>query len=34
MIEQYPLDKEGRDKAFEHLDHGEMRYRGVLVAQD
>ena len=34
MIEEYPLSKEGIEKAFEHLDHGEMRYRGVLVAQD
>ena len=34
MIEKFPLDKEGIDKAFEHLDYNEMRYRGVLVAQD
>ncbi len=34
VIETFPLDKEGIEKAFEHLDHGEMRYRGVLVAQD
>ena len=34
VIERFPLNKEGIEKAFEHLDHGEMRYRGVLVAQD
>lgn len=34
IIETYALDKEGIEKAFEHLDQGEMRYRGVLVAQD
>lgn len=34
IIEKFPLNKEGVEKAFEHLDHGEMRYRGVLVAQD
>lgn len=34
MIEEFPLNKDGIEKAFEHLDHGEMRYRGVLVAQD
>lgn len=34
IIEKFPLNKEGIEKAFEHLDHGEMRYRGVLVAQD
>lgn len=28
------MDKEGIDKAFEHLDHGEIRDRGVFVAQD
>ena len=33
IIETFPLNKEGIEKAFEHLDHGEMRYRGVLVAQ-
>ena len=34
MIEKLPLDKGGIDEAFEHLDHGEMRYRSVLVTQD
>ena len=34
LIEEFPLNEEGIEKAFEHLDHGEMRYRGVLVAQD
>ena len=34
IVERFPLSKEGIEKAFEHLDHGEMRYRGVLVAQD
>ena len=33
IIEKFPLTKEGIEAAFEHLDHGEMRYRGVLVAQ-
>ena len=33
-IEKLPLDKEGIDDAFKHLDHNELRYRGVLVAQD
>ena len=34
IIEKFPLNKEGIEKAFEHLEHGEMRYRGVLVAQN
>ena len=34
IVEKFPLDKEGIEKAFEHLDHGEMRYRGVLVAEE
>ena len=34
IIESFPLTKEGIEKAFERLDHGKMRYRGVLVAQD
>lgn len=34
VIEKFPLNKEGIERAFEHLDHGEMRYRGVLVAED
>ena len=34
VIEEFPLNKEGIEKAFEHLDQGEMLYRGVLVAQD
>lgn len=34
FIDNFPLNKEGVEKAFEHLDHGEMRYRGVLVAQN
>ena len=34
MIQEFPLSKEGIEEAFDHLEHGEMRYRGVLVAQD
>lgn len=34
IIEKFPLNKEGIEKAFEHLGKGQMRYRGVLVAQD
>lgn len=33
MIEKFLLTKEGIEKALQHLDHGEMRYRGVLVAE-
>ncbi|KAL2046347.1 hypothetical protein N7G274_001794 [Stereocaulon virgatum] len=33
IIEKFPLNKKGIEEAFEHLDKGEMRYRGVLVAQ-
>lgn len=33
VIETFPLTKEGVEGAFEHLDKGQMRYRGVLVAQ-
>lgn len=33
MIKKFPLNKEGIEKAFERLGHGEMRYRGVLVAE-
>ena len=32
IIEKFPLTKEGVEQAFEHLDEGKMRYRGVLVA--
>ena len=32
-IETFSLTKEGIEQAFEHLNKGEMRYRGVLVAQ-
>ncbi|KAK3167467.1 hypothetical protein OEA41_010594 [Lepraria neglecta] len=32
IIEKFPLNKMGIEQAFEHLDKGEMRYRGVLVA--
>ena len=32
LIEKFPLDKDGITKAFDHLDSGKMRYRGVLVA--
>ena len=34
MIETFPLNTKGIEEAFEHLEHGELRYRGVLVAQD
>ena len=34
LIEKFPMSKEGIEKAFERLGKGEMRYRGVLVAQD
>lgn len=34
IIEKFPLNKKGIEQAFEHLDKGEMRYRGVLVAQE
>ena len=33
VIEKFPMNKEGIEEAFEHLDNGEMRYRGVLVAE-
>lgn len=31
MIEEFPMDVEGIEKAFKHLEDGNMRYRGVLV---
>jgi len=33
IIEKFPLNKEGIEKAFEHLDQGERRHRGVLVTE-
>ena len=33
VIEEFPLTKKGIEKGFEHLENGNMRYRGVLVAQ-
>jgi D-arabinose 1-dehydrogenase-like Zn-dependent alcohol dehydrogenase len=34
VIQKFPLNKEGIEEAFTKLEHGEMRYRGVLVSQD
>lgn len=31
LIEEFPMDVEGIEKAFKHLEDGNMRYRGVLV---
>ena len=33
VIEEFPLTKEGIEQSFEHLESGNMRFRGVLVAQ-
>ena len=33
VIEKFPLNKEGIERAFQHLDEGKMRYRGVLVTE-
>jgi D-arabinose 1-dehydrogenase-like Zn-dependent alcohol dehydrogenase len=33
IIEQFPMTVEGITEAWEKLEHGKMRYRGVLVAQ-
>jgi len=33
IIEMFPLNKGGIGKAFEHLDQGERRHRGVLVTE-
>jgi len=33
VIERFPLSREGIEGAFERLERGEMRYRGVLVAE-
>lgn len=33
VIQTFALDKKGIDEAFKTLEDGEMRYRGVLVAQ-
>lgn len=32
MINEFPMTKAGIEEAFEHLNSGRMRYRGVLVA--
>jgi len=32
-LERFPLTKEGIDTSLKKLENGEMRYRGVLVAQ-
>ena len=34
IIETFPLNKKGIEEAFEKLDNGKMRYRGVLVAKE
>ncbi len=33
-IDKFPSTKEEIEKAFEHLDHGEMRYRGVWLPSE
>lgn len=33
IIQTFPMSKQGIDEAFETLEGGKMRYRGVLVAQ-
>ncbi|KAK5941448.1 hypothetical protein PMZ80_006727 [Knufia obscura] len=33
IIQTFPMSKQGIDQAFEALEGGKMRYRGVLVAQ-
>ena len=33
IVQTFPLDLDGINKAFETLEGGNMRYRGVLVAQ-
>ena len=33
IIQTYPMTKQGIEQAFEALEGGKMRYRGVLVAQ-
>ncbi|KAI9823144.1 MAG: hypothetical protein M1832_002587 [Thelocarpon impressellum] len=34
IIQTFPLTVEGLEQAFERLEGGQMRYRGVLLAQD
>jgi alcohol dehydrogenase (NADP+) len=34
MVETFPMTTEGAEKAFDKLERGEMRYRGVLVRDD
>ena len=33
IVQEFPLTLEGVKEAFEKLENGQMRYRGVLVAQ-
>lgn len=33
VVELFPMTSEGIEEAMAKLDRGEMRYRGVLVAQ-
>ena len=33
IIQKYPLNEKGIETAFDHLNGGKMRYRGVLVAE-
>ena len=34
IIQTFPLNEKGIDEAFNVLEGGRMRYRGVLVAED
>jgi alcohol dehydrogenase (NADP+) len=34
LVEKFPMTLEGAARAFEKLERGEMRYRGVLVRED
>ena len=34
IVQTFPLNKEGIEQAFEKLEGGGMRYRGVLVAEE
>ena len=33
IVQEFPLTKKGIEEAFDQLEQGKMRYRGVLVAQ-